>query len=403
MQNQASSLNENQAKLETRGKIARYVSEFIHKVNPKNIRTLSFPGDSYEFESLAKANHWHAPNLEEIHNICVEKSRDTYLTSPVPIPQDIRKGVTAFGGSCSSNYMVDDLVIKTDYVFGDMEQVLGVGKPDCPHYKWEDSTFDEVGNVAEMDLIWLDYYGGYTGLKETALKRVVKNSCAYYGLVFITLNMVGRERQAFLKGDGAGRKSGPLAKAKDSERWIGDSLKELGEGKARSVEKIMRCRYYGEGNKPMLLVGYVWQDRRALAEQRQQAQLPKITMPLWDTGEEFIKNKDAETVKKAVKKAAKEAKSISEDPTKEEVAEIEEVISLHPIKWDHKTGKLLSQAEKAQHDEERIDYFKEYGQHLIRFIPLNEDGSWNLAGRKANLSRLERQKLEADGIILEKV
>ena len=126
-------------------------------------------------------------------------------------------------------------------------------------------------------------------------------------------------------------------------------------------------------------------------------------MPLCDTGEEFIKNKDPETVKKAVKKAAKEAKSISQDPTKEEVAEIEEVISLHPIKWDHKTGKLLSQAEKAQHDEERIDYFKEYGQHLIRFIPLNEDGSWNLAGRKANLSRLERQKLEADGIILEKV
>jgi len=394
MRNQASSLNVNEAKLETRGKISRYVSEFIHKVNPKNIRTLSFPGDSYEFESLAKANHWHAPNLEEIHNVCVECSRDTYLTSPVPIPQVLREGVTVFGGSCSSNYMVDDLVIKTDYVFGEMEKVLGVGKPDCSHYKWEDSTCDEVGNVAEMDLIWLDYYGGYTGLKETALKRVVKNSCAYYGLVFITLNMVGRERQAFLKGDGAGRKSGPLAKANDSERWLGDCLKELGEGKGRSVDKVMRCRYYGEGNKPMLLVGYVWQDRRALAEQRQQAQLPKITMPLWDTGEEFIKNKDADIVKKAVKKAAEEAKGISEDPTKEEVAKIEEVISLHPIKWNHETGELLSKAEKAQHDEDRIEFFKEDYPELIRFIPRNDDGSWNLAGRKASLSRSEKEMLE---------
>ena len=71
----------------------------------------------------------------------------------MPIPQVLREGVTVFGGSCSSNYMVDDLVIKTDYVFGEMEKVLGVGKPDCSHYKWEDSTCDEVGNVAEMDLI----------------------------------------------------------------------------------------------------------------------------------------------------------------------------------------------------------------------------------------------------------
>ena len=47
------------------------------------------------------------------------------------------------------------------------------------------------------------------------------------------------------------------------------------------------------------------------------------------------------------KKAAEEAKGISEDPTKEEVAKIEEVISLHPIKWNHETGELLSKAEKA--------------------------------------------------------
>ena len=378
MKNQASNFNFHPFKLRTRSLIARAASEFMAAINPKTIRTLSFAGDGYDFESVPVHNSLHVDRLEKITNVCVERVKDTYMTSPVPIMPEDRARVSRVGEVVKSSYKVTEkLSVETCYVFDEMENVLGVGKRPSD-YSWEDSTLLgwnedlERDEFVEMDLVWLDYYGSYNNNVRNQIKRFAAKSSALTGLIFITLECIGRSATAFNKANAPERNAG----SEDKAIWQSGEVEKTLKG-MENLRQVLKVEYVGQGGSPMVLIGFSWQKKRKLSEQRKQT-IPIVRMTAYDGGSQWKmpRTKKAQSiVSKAVKKATKSALK----PDAEETGLLRLIALQHDLD------------DKGKHDNKRTaDLTKDYPQ-LIQFVPPKmrgpHAGEPNWAGIKAAITR----------------
>jgi len=373
MKNQASNFNFHPFKLRTRGLIARAVSEFMASINPKTIRTLSFAGDGYDFESVPIHNSLRAERLEKITNVCVERVKDIFMTSPVPIMPEDRARVSRIGEVVKSSYKVTEkLSVETCYVFDEMENVLGVGKRPSD-YSWEDSTYDaHKMEQVEMDLVWLDYYGSYNNNVRNQIKRFAAKSSALTGLVFITLECIGRSATAFNKANAPERNAGSEDKAIWQSGEVEKTLRAM-----ENLRQVLKVEYVGQGGSPMVLIGFSWQKKRELSEQRKET-IPIVRMTAYDGGGQWKmpRAKKAQSiVSKAVKKATKNALK----PDAEETGLLRLIALQHDLD------------DKGEHDDKRtVDLMKDYPQ-LIQFVPPKmrgpHTGQPNWAGIKAAITR----------------
>ncbi len=380
MKNQASNFNFHPFKLRTRGLIARVVSEFMASINPKTIRTLSLAGDGYDFESVPIHNSVHADRLEKITNVCVERVRDTFMTSPVPIMPHERARVIRIGEVAKSSYKVTEkLSVETCYIFDDMANVLGVGKRPCD-YKWEASTLlgwnDDMNleEKVEMDLAWLDYYGSYSNDIRNQLQRFAAKSCALTGLIFVTLECVGRSAKAFNKANAPDRKAG----SEDKAIWQSDEVKKALKG-MENLHQVLKVEYVGQGGTPMVLIGFSWQKSRPLSKQRKE-RVPVVRMMAYDGGDQWKMPRSKRTqsvVHKAVKKAAK--KAVATDEQKE---------TLKLIAIEYPLG------DKGKNDDKRTTLLMKDYPELIHFVPVWKDGpkagELNWAGIKSQVTKKKK-------------
>ena len=375
MKNQASNFNFHPFKLRTRGLIARVVSEFMAAINPKTIRTLSFAGDGYDFESVPLHNSLHVDRLEKITNVCVERVKDTFMTSPVPIMPHERARVCRIGEVAKSSYKVTEkLSVETCYVFDEMENVLGVGKRPCD-YRWEDSTRDaHTREFVEMDLVWLDYYGSYNNGIRNQLKRFAAKSSALTGLIFVTLECVGRSAKAFNKANAPDRNAG----SEDKAIWQSGEVEKTLKG-IENLRQVLKVEYVGQGGTPMVLIGFSWQKKRKLSQQRKET-VPVVRMIAYDGGDQWKMPRSKKThsdVHKAVKKAAKKA-----------IATAEQKETLKLIAIEYPLG------DKGKNDDKRtILLMKDYPE-LAHFVPVWKNGpkagELNWAGIKSQVTKKKK-------------
>lgn len=384
MKNQASNFNFHPFKLRTRSLIARAASEFMAAINPKTIRTLSFAGDGYDFESVAVHNSLHVDRLEKITNVCVERVKDTFMTSPVPIMPEDRARVSRVGEVVKSSYKVTEkLSVETCYVFDEMENVLGVGKRPCD-YKWEASTslgWNDDMNLdekVEMDLVWLDYYGSYNNNVRNQIKRFATKSSALTGLIFITLECIGRSATAFNKANAPERNAG----SEDKAIWQSGEVEKTLKG-MENLRQVLKVEYVGQGGSPMVLIGFSWQKSRPLSKQRGNKEtVPVVRMVAYDGGDQWKMPRSKKTqsvVSKAVKKATKKA-----------LATAEQKETLRIIANEYPLG------DKCKNDDKRTALLMKSFPELIHFVPVWDKGSkvgeLNWAGIKSRVTREKNEK-----------
>ncbi len=367
MNQAATSLNFHPYKLETRDHIASYVSEFIKVINPQSIRTLSLPGNSFDFESLPKHNLYHATNLKQITNVCVERNRETFLTSPVQVPIENRELADRLGDSAIHSYTYAKRVeISTHYVFDDVKNVLGINNG-SRGYRWEDSTVNYNGESIEMDLVWLDYYGSYDNDIGRQLRRFANYGSALTGLIFVTFECRGRHATQFNKANAPQRDSGSSVKAQYQAEEVKSDLNRL-----EKLNQVLYIEYVGEGNTPMVLVGFSWQKKRELSSQRGET-IPVHVMKSFHGGEQW--RSITNDIKKELKKAAKEARPKPNDDQNRQLDEIAYTF------YDPKN-------KGPDADDEMDECLRIHYPELEKYVPVHKTGDRagknNWDGRKKN-------------------
>lgn len=377
MNQAATSLNFHPYKLETRDHIASYVSEFIKVINPQSIRTLSLPGNSFDFESLPKHNLYHATNLKQITNVCVERDRETFLTSPVQVPIEQREQAERLGDAASHSYTYAKKVqISTHYVFDDMQNVLGLNNYGRG-YLWEDSTVNCDGEFVEMDLVWLDYYGSYDNDIGRQLRRFAHRGSALTGLIFVTFECRGRHATQFNKANAPQRDSGSSVKAEYQAKEVKSDLNDL-----EKLNQVLYIEYVGEGNTPMVLVGFSWQKKRELSKQRGKT-IPVHTMKSFHGGDQW-RSITTSDIKKALKKASKKSDPKPNDDQKKQLDEIAWCF-YDPDSEGYEDDDLMDECLRTQYPE------------LEKYVPVHKTGERagrnNWDGRKRNATvRREKER-----------
>ena len=261
-------------KLAARGTIAAPIARLMQAVDPRSIRTLSMPGELYDFENMPRNSRWVAPNLEFIHNICVEKEKDLFENAcrSVPIRPDRRKH-SKEGKAIESNYKEGKLDVKTSFIRGDLDKILTTAKDISYEFNYDD--WSEV----DMDIIWLDYCGAFTPTVQDRLVHLAKGHIAPCGLLFLTV----RNERFTNQGEGVMRGGNRLkvTSHQDDSRLdrifkkIPPMLKQQTVIQDRkeipimeNLQPVLRRNYYGgeQSTTPMLLGGWAWQRRKELSK-----------------------------------------------------------------------------------------------------------------------------------------
>ena len=324
-----------------RASINQQVAEFMSKVKPASVRTVSLAGltNSFEETPLHSAK---ATGTRRVLNVVVEHDRKVYDDSSVPVGD--RKGVKRQGEYVADSRDINGVRVQTDYVYGCINEMM--------HNKYAGlpigNKLKETGRGGEYnaDFVWLDFCGSPTSEVRNALQVFARNLNGS-GLIFFTFDANWRRK---MKGY-VTEKARKDAVAK-TEQTIKDFQKILKKGKLQNLRLISQHTYYGSG-APMMTFGFSFQ---ALATTY--GKVAEIT-PAIST--DYVKKADTSSVTRAVKRVAK--------------LSVEDAEYLENVAFDWST------------DEERSEYLRLDRPDLMGAMPTKKDGSINWAGRLARATR----------------
>ena len=324
-----------------RASINQQVAEFMSKVKPTSVRTVSLAGltNSFEETPLHSAK---ATGTRRVLNIVVEHDRKVYDDSSVPVGD--RKGVKRQGEYVADSRDINGVRVQTDYVYGCINEMM--------HNKYAGlpigNKLKETGRGGEFnaDFVWLDFCGSPTSEVRNALQVFARN-LNESGLIFFTFDANWRRK---MKGY-VTEKARKDAVAK-TEQTIKDFQKILKKGKLKNLRLISQHTYYGSG-APMMTFGFSFQTLATTY-----GKVAEIT-PAIST--DYVKKAETSSVTRAVKRVAK--------------------VSIEDAEY------LETVAASWSTDEERSEYLRIDRPDLVGAMPTKADGSIKWAGRLASASR----------------
>ena len=324
-----------------RASINQQVAEFMSKVKPASVRTVSLAGltNSFEETPLHSAK---ATGTRRVLNIVVEHDRKVYDDSSVPVGD--RKGVKRQGEYVADSRDINGVRVQTDYVYGCINEMM--------HNKYAGlpigNKLKETGRGGEFnaDFVWLDFCGSPTSEVRNALQVFARN-LNESGLIFFTFDANWRRK---MKGY-VTEKARKDAVAK-TEQTIKDFQKILKKAKLKNLRLISQHTYYGSG-APMMTFGFSFQTLATTY-----GKVAEITPAIIT---DYVKKADTSSVTRAVKRVAK--------------LSIEDAEYLETVATSWST------------DEERSEYLRIDRPDLVGAMPTKADGSIKWAGRLASASR----------------
>jgi hypothetical protein len=324
-----------------RASINQQVAEFMSKVKPTSVRTVSLAGitNSFEETPLHSAK---ATGTRRVLNIVVEHNRKVYDDSPVPVGD--RKGVKRQGEYVADSREINGVRVQTDYVYGCINEMM--------HNKYAGlpigNKLKETGRGGEFnaDFVWLDFCGSPTSEVRNALQVFARN-LNESGLIFFTFDANWRRKMKGYVTEEARKDA--VAK---TEQTVKDFQKILKKAKLKNLRLISQHTYYGSG-APMMTFGFSFQTLATTY-----GKVAEIT-PAIST--DYVKKADTSSVTRAVKRVAK--------------LSIEDAEYLETVATSWST------------DEERSEYLRIDRPDLVGAMPTKADGSIKWAGRLASASR----------------
>ena len=324
-----------------RASINQQVAEFMSKVKPTSVRTVSLAGitNSFEETPLHSAK---ATGTRRVLNVVVEHDRKVYDDSPIPVGD--RSGVKRKGEYVADSRDINGVRVQTDYVYGCINEMM--------HNKYAGlpigNKLKETGRGGEFnaDFVWLDFCGSPTSEVRNALQVFARN-LNESGLIFFTFDANWRRK---MKGY-VTEKARKDAVAK-TEQTIKDFQKILKKGKLKNLRLISQHTYYGSG-APMMTFGFSFQTLATTY-----GKVAEIT-PAIST--DYVKKAETSSVTRAVKRVAK--------------------VSIEDAEY------LETVAASWSTDEERSEYLRIDRPDLVGAMPTKADGSIKWAGRLASASR----------------
>ena len=171
-----------------RASINQQVAEFMSKVKPASVRTVSLAGltNSFEETPLHSAK---ATGTRRVLNVGVEHDRKVYDDSSVPVGD--RKGVKRQGEYVADSRDINGVRVQTDYVYGCINEMM--------HNKYAGlpigNKLKETGRGGEFnaDFVWLDFCGSPTSEVRNALQVFARN-LNESGLIFFTFDANWRRK-----------------------------------------------------------------------------------------------------------------------------------------------------------------------------------------------------------------
>ena len=324
-----------------RASINQQVAEFMSKVKPASVRTVSLAGltNSFEETPLHSAK---ATGTRRVLNVVVEHDRKVYDDSSVPVGD--RKGVKRQGEYVADSRDINGVRVQTDYVYGCINEIM--------HNKYAGlpigNKLKETGRGGEFnaDFVWLDFCGSPTSEVRNALQVFARN-LNEAGLIFFTFDANWRRKMKRYVTEEARKDA--VAK---TEQTVKDFQKILKKAKLQNLRLISQHTYYGSG-APMMTFGFSFQTLVTTY-----GKVAEIT-PAIST--DYVKKADASSVTRAVKRVAK--------------LSIEDAEYLETVATSWST------------DEERSEYLRIDRPDLVGAMPTKADGSIKWAGRLASASR----------------
>jgi len=324
-----------------RASINQQVAEFMSKVKPTSVRTVSLAGltNSFEETPLHSAK---ATGTRRVLNVVVEHDRKVYDDSSVPVGD--RKGVKRQGEYVADSRDINGVRVQTDYVYGCINEMM--------HNKYAGlpigNKLKETGRGGEFnaDFVWLDFCGSPTSEVRNALQVFARN-LNESGLIFFTFDANWRRKMKGYVTEEARKDA--VAK---TEQTVKDFQKILKKAKLKNLRLISQHTYYGSG-APMMTFGFSFQTLATTY-----GKVAEIT-PAIST--DYIKKADTSSVTRAVKRVAK--------------LSIEDAEYLETVATSWST------------DEERSEYLRIDRPDLVGAMPTKADGSIKWAGRLASASR----------------
>jgi hypothetical protein len=328
-----------------RASINQQVAEFMVKVKPSAVRTVSLAGITNSFEETP-VHSAQAARTKRVLNIVVEHDRKVFNDSPVPVGD--RSGVKRQGEFVADSRDINGVTVQTDYVLGDVNDLMRnkyAKMPIGPKLK-------ETGRGGEFDadFIWLDFCGSPTTKVREAV-QVFTRTLNGSGLIYFTFDANWRQkmRQYFTKA----AMSDAVSK---TEQTVKDFQRILRKAKLKNIKLVSQHTYYGSG-MPMMTFGFSFQTLVTTY-----GKLVEIT-PAIST--DYVKKTEANSISRVVKRTAK----LSEEDSRylEEVA----------YGWST--------------DADRTAYLMEDRPDLVGAMPVKKDGSINWAGRLARATRAAKR------------
>jgi hypothetical protein len=324
-----------------RASINQQVAEFMSKVKPTSVRTVSLAGitNSFEETPLHSAK---ATGTRRVLNIVVEHNRKVYDDSPVPVGD--RKGVKRQGEYVADSREINGVRVQTDYVYGCINEMMRNKYAGLPI----GNKLKETGRGGEFnaDFVWLDFCGSPTSEVRNALQVFARN-LNESGLIFFTFDANWRRKMKGYVTEEARKDA--VAK---TEQTVKDFQKILKKAKLKNLRLISQHTYYGSG-APMMTFGFSFQTLATTY-----GKVAEIT-PAIST--DYVKKADTSSVTRAVKRVAK--------------LSIEDAEYLETVATSWST------------DEERSEYLRIDRPDLVGAMPTKADGSIKWAGRLASASR----------------
>lgn len=147
------------------------------------------------------------------------------------------------------------------------------------------------------------------------------------------------------------------------------------------LNQVLYIEYVGEGNTPMVLVGFSWQKKRELSKQRGKT-IPAHTMKSFHGGDQW--RSITSDIKKALNKAAKEAHPKPNQDQKKQLDEIAWCF-YDPDSKGFEDDDLMDECLRTQYPE------------LEKYVPVHKTGDRagrnNWDGRKRNATvRREKER-----------
>ncbi len=332
-----------------RASINQQVAEFMSKVKPSSVRTVSLAGITNSFEEtplhIAKAT-----GTRRVLNVVVEHDRKVYDSSPVPVGD--RKGVKRQGEYVADSRDINGITVQTDYVFGcinDMMRNVYAKQPIGNKLK-------ETGRGGDFDadFIWLDFCGSPTSEVRNSVQVFARNLNGS-GLIYFTFDANWRRKMKAYANRGTTKSDRTDAVSK-TEQCIKDFQKILKKAKLQNINLVSQHTYYGSG-APMMTFGFSFQ---ALATTY--GKVAKITPSIHT---DYVKKAETTSVTRAVKEAAK--------------LSVEDAKYLEEVAYNWST------------DEERTEYLYSDRPDLVGAMPVKKNGRINWAGRLMQATKARKK------------